>query len=58
MSWNDSSLTCLGYFYCGNGEVNGAEECDDGSIEDGDGCDMACMVEDGWSCGVSGDTGE
>jgi hypothetical protein len=27
---------------CGNGEVEGAEECDDGNVYDGDGCTAAC----------------
>jgi cysteine-rich repeat protein len=30
---------------CGNGVVEFAEECDDGNIEDGDGCSAACDVE-------------
>lgn len=35
---------------CGNGEVEGAEECDDGNRLDGDGCDPSCRIEQGWSC--------
>ena len=31
---------------CGNGEVDGGEDCDDGNDEDGDGCDNDCT----WSC--------
>jgi cysteine-rich repeat protein len=27
-----------------------AEECDDGNMVDGDGCDSSCNVEDGWEC--------
>jgi cysteine-rich repeat protein len=35
---------------CGNGVVEGAEECDDGDTVDGDGCSSACKIERGWSC--------
>jgi cysteine-rich repeat protein len=35
---------------CGNGVVEGAEECDDGDTVDGDGCSSSCKVERGWSC--------
>ena len=29
---------------CGNGVVEGAEECDDGSRRGGDGCDVNCQA--------------
>ena len=32
---------------CGNGEVEGAEECDDGNTTSGDGCSATCRVEVG-----------
>lgn len=35
---------------CGNGVVEGSEECDDGDIKDGDGCSSTCRMEPGWSC--------
>jgi cysteine-rich repeat protein len=35
---------------CGNGVVEGQEECDDGDLQDGDGCSSVCKVEPGWSC--------
>jgi len=35
---------------CGNGAMNPGEMCDDGNLDDGDGCDAACMIEDGWHC--------
>ncbi|MCH5374202.1 MAG: myxococcus cysteine-rich repeat containing protein, partial [Planctomycetes bacterium] len=35
---------------CGNGVINGAEECDDGNQMIGDGCSNVCTVESGWSC--------
>ncbi|MBZ0251872.1 MAG: DUF4215 domain-containing protein, partial [Candidatus Methylomirabilis sp.] len=30
---------------CGDGEVAGDEECDDGNLEDGDGCSSRCRIE-------------
>jgi cysteine-rich repeat protein len=30
---------------CGNGSFNGGEECDDGNLDDGDGCASDCTVE-------------
>ena len=30
---------------CSDGEMNGNEECDDGNIFPGDGCDMMCQLE-------------
>ncbi|MCX4244123.1 DUF4215 domain-containing protein [Paraliomyxa miuraensis] len=30
---------------CGDGQVTGDEECDDGNLEDGDGCDATCVLE-------------
>lgn len=37
---------------CGDGLVLG-EACDDGNRLNGDGCDEACIVEDGYECGVN-----
>ena len=42
---------------CGNGVVEGSEGCDDGNTSAGDGCDAACLAEDGQQCGTSGVTG-
>jgi len=39
---------------CGNGDVEGDEECDDGNADDGDGCSRACEVESGWYCPIVG----
>ncbi|HEX2882073.1 MAG TPA: DUF4215 domain-containing protein, partial [Polyangiaceae bacterium] len=44
---------------CGDGvilvsDVN--EECDDGNLIDGDGCDDTCQVEAGWECAVDSGT--
>ena len=30
---------------CGNGDVEVLEECDDGNVTNGDGCDAACLIE-------------
>ncbi|MGI5860463.1 MAG: DUF4215 domain-containing protein [Myxococcales bacterium] len=35
---------------CGDGVVEGAEECDDGDLDDGDGCSAACAVEAEFTC--------
>jgi cysteine-rich repeat protein len=32
--------------WCGDAMVSGAEECDDGNTEDGDGCDATCILEE------------
>ncbi|MCC6622323.1 MAG: DUF4215 domain-containing protein [Deltaproteobacteria bacterium] len=35
---------------CGDGDLLGIEECDDGGNANGDGCDSGCMEEPGWDC--------
>jgi cysteine-rich repeat protein len=35
---------------CGNGFLDGSEECDDGDRFSGDGCSAICRVETGWQC--------
>ena len=35
---------------CGNGIVEGSEQCDDGNAADGDGCSAACQVEPCYTC--------
>ncbi len=35
---------------CGNGVVEGAEQCDDVNLADGDGCSSACTIEPGFVC--------
>ncbi len=35
---------------CGNGVIEGAEACDDGNTDDGDGCSALCEIEAGWVC--------
>ena len=35
---------------CGDGINLGQYECDDGNLENGDGCDNKCKIEDGFEC--------
>ncbi len=35
---------------CGDGEVVEPEECDDGNLDDDDGCSGSCRQEPGWDC--------
>lgn len=45
---------------CGDGQVSGDEQCDDGNTEDGDGCDAQCETEepDPGTTGGEMDTGD
>ncbi|HEV8322591.1 MAG TPA: DUF4215 domain-containing protein [Myxococcota bacterium] len=36
---------------CGDGDVSGTEECDDGNTFGGDGCSATCTTEAGGTCG-------
>ncbi|MFA7718138.1 MAG: myxococcus cysteine-rich repeat containing protein, partial [Candidatus Absconditabacterales bacterium] len=38
---------------CGDGRVEGTEECDDGGVANGDGCSSFCTEESGWTCSES-----
>jgi cysteine-rich repeat protein len=38
------------YPLCGDEVISGDEQCDDGNLSNGDGCDMICSVESGWTC--------
>ena len=35
---------------CGDGLLSSTEECDDGNVDPGDGCNEACNIENGFSC--------
>ena len=36
---------------CNDGELNPlAEDCEDGNLDDGDGCDSSCLAEEGFDC--------
>jgi cysteine-rich repeat protein len=37
---------------CGNGRIDPQEECDQGNVADGDGCDSHCRIEPGYQCGL------
>lgn len=45
---------------CGDGDETGTEECDDGNVDDGDGCDADCMLEEEPEdvCGDGDQTGD
>ncbi|MCK5122731.1 MAG: DUF4215 domain-containing protein [Candidatus Pacebacteria bacterium] len=34
-------------YICGDGVMEGGEECDDGNLDDGDGCSSLCVIEEG-----------
>ncbi len=38
---------------CGDSEPDAGEQCDDGNLNDGDGCSSTCTVETGFSCTAS-----
>ncbi len=38
------------YAVCGDGQIDGAEQCDDGNTIAGDGCSATCTVESGFTC--------
>jgi cysteine-rich repeat protein len=46
----DGASVCTRSVVCGDLTISGAEECDDGDTESGDGCDESCQVEEGWEC--------
>ena len=46
---DDGTIDCL-EVPCGNGELDGGEECDDGNLFNGDGCDFECSVEPDFFC--------
>jgi fibro-slime domain-containing protein len=49
----DGSVLCVSMI-CGNGILEGSEECEDGNTTPGDGCTDSCKLEAGWSCLVPG----
>lgn len=46
-AWELQALADLGYdvVACGDGFIAGDEQCDDGGLEDGDGCSSACRLD-------------
>jgi cysteine-rich repeat protein len=47
---NDANQSCPEPTTCGDGQIDGAETCDDGGTAGGDGCSPLCTVEPGWTC--------
>ncbi len=41
---------CEVEYYCGNGILEGGEECDDKNAFDYDGCSLNCEIEEDWVC--------
>ncbi len=39
---------------CGDARLHEMEACDDGNLNDGDGCAHNCLIEDNWLCDESG----
>lgn len=46
----DALLVDIGWPVCGDGLVDGDEQCDDGNRASGDGCSDSCTVEECYSC--------
>jgi cysteine-rich repeat protein len=44
------ALAAPAWAACGDGRIDGSEECDDLNLDDGDGCSATCDVEWGWEC--------
>lgn len=49
--YNPSSTTIP---ICGNGIIEGIEQCDDNNTNSGDGCSNTCQLESGWACPIAG----
>lgn len=41
---------------CGDGLIAGSERCDDGNLDEGDGCSENCTLEPGFACDVAGES--
>lgn len=39
---------------CGDARLHPDEACDDGNMENGDGCAYNCLIEDNWECDAAG----
>ncbi|MCK5612458.1 right-handed parallel beta-helix repeat-containing protein, partial [Candidatus Pacearchaeota archaeon] len=54
-NWRDTGLASDGcttrtIVTCGDGFIDGAEDCDDGGTSAGDGCSATCTIETGYGC--------
>ena len=47
---DDAEPTQCHMIVCGDGLIDGNEECDDGAATPGDGCDSDCKKEEGFYC--------
>lgn len=45
---------CVNPVVCGDSILSSPEECDDGNIENLDGCSSACLNETGYDCSTVG----
>lgn len=45
----DLTVACT-FSTCGDSNIEGAEQCDDGNSDDSDGCSALCQVEPGYDC--------
>ena len=43
---------CFNPVRCGDRNLDIGEECDDGNLNDGDGCSAQCTIEPGWTCSL------
>ena len=50
----DAGPTVTGPGRCGNGALEGREQCDDGNTESGDGCNKICQLESNHRCAEPG----
>ena len=47
---DDAHVIAIDASHCGDHVIQDPEECDDGNLAAGDGCDPTCHVEPAWSC--------
>ncbi|QSQ13154.1 DUF4215 domain-containing protein [Myxococcus landrumensis] len=47
---NPHSDLCVTANICGNGMLDGSEQCDDANTTSGDGCTATCTIETGYTC--------
>lgn len=51
VAWSeDAAAICNGGLPDGN--IVGGDQCDDGNLNNGDGCSLTCDVEPGWTCAI------
>lgn len=50
MTVNGGECTFNNARACGNGVIEVGEQCDDRNLQNGDGCNMLCAIENGYQC--------